>query len=31
LSTTQQQFSSFLAADIERTLPIVTAADMVEH
>lgn len=31
VSTTQQQFATFLAADIERTRPIVTAADMVEH
>jgi tripartite-type tricarboxylate transporter receptor subunit TctC len=30
VSTTQKQFATFLAADIERTRPIVMAADMVE-
>ncbi len=30
VSTTQQQFAAFLRSDIERTLPIVTKAGMVE-
>ena len=31
VSTTQQQFAAFLAADIERTRPVVTTAGMVEQ